>query len=113
MSDRANRRLSAAEPRSHWVLDQAINTGDATGRLLFHMLGAIAQFETELRAERQLEGIQKAKARGVKFGQQKRLTDTQVTELRERRAQGALIRDLMKAYGVSKATIYRYLSLSP
>ncbi len=35
------------------VLDQQIDTGDATGRLLFHMFGAIAQFETELRAERQ------------------------------------------------------------
>lgn len=32
------------------VLDQSINTGDATGRLLFNMLGAIAQFETEIRA---------------------------------------------------------------
>ena len=34
------------------VLDQNIDTGDATGRLLFNMLGAIAQFETEIRAER-------------------------------------------------------------
>lgn len=42
------------------VLDQSINTADATGRLLFNMLGAIAQFETELRAERQKDGIQKA-----------------------------------------------------
>ena len=33
------------------VLDQHLDTSDATGRLLFHMLGAIAQFETELRAE--------------------------------------------------------------
>jgi DNA invertase Pin-like site-specific DNA recombinase len=40
------------------VLDQQIYTDDATGRLLFHMLGAIAQFETELRAERQMDGIQ-------------------------------------------------------
>jgi DNA invertase Pin-like site-specific DNA recombinase len=46
------------------VLDQQIHTDDATGRLLFHMLGAIAQFETELRAERQMDGIQLAKARG-------------------------------------------------
>src|SRR5438046_9940726 len=38
------------------VLDQQINTGDATGRLLFHMLGAIAQFETELRDERERAG---------------------------------------------------------
>ena len=46
------------------VLDQSIDTADATGRLLFNMLGAIAQFETELRAERQMDGIQKAKERG-------------------------------------------------
>ncbi len=38
------------------VLDQNINTGDATGRLLFNMLGAIGQFETEIRAERQMDG---------------------------------------------------------
>lgn len=43
------------------VLDQSIDTSDATGRLLFNMLGAIGQFETELRAERQMGGIQKAK----------------------------------------------------
>ena len=40
------------------VLDQNINTSDATGRLLFNMLGAIAQFETEIRAERQMEGFE-------------------------------------------------------
>jgi DNA invertase Pin-like site-specific DNA recombinase len=40
------------------VLDQNIDTGDATGRLLFNMLGSIAQFETEIRAERQMDGIQ-------------------------------------------------------
>jgi DNA invertase Pin-like site-specific DNA recombinase len=46
------------------MLDQQIDTNNATGRLLFHMLGAIAQFETEFRAERQMDGIQNAKARG-------------------------------------------------
>ena len=55
------------------VLDQSINTGDATGRLLFNMLGAIGQFETEIRAERQMEGIHKAKQRGVAFGRQKEI----------------------------------------
>ena len=43
------------------VLDQNIDTEDTTGRLLFNMLGTNAQFETEIRAERQLDGIQKAK----------------------------------------------------
>ena len=92
------------------VLDQNINTNSATGRLLFNMLGAIAQFETEIRAERQMDGIQKAKERGVHFGRKKRLTVQQVAELRDRRDQGALIKALMKEYGLSKASVYRYLS---
>ena len=93
------------------VLDQNISTSDATGRLLFNMLGAIAQFETEIRAERQMDGIKKAKERGVLFGRQKKLTPQQVKELQERRKQGVLIKILMKDYGLSKASIYRYLSL--
>jgi DNA invertase Pin-like site-specific DNA recombinase len=92
------------------VLDQNINTTSATGRLLFNMLGAIAQFETEIRAERQMDGIQKAKGRGVHFGRKKNLTVQQVAELRDRRGQGALIKALMKEYGLSKASVYRYLS---
>ncbi len=60
------------------VLDQSINTADATGRLLFNMLGAIGQFETEIRAERQMEGIHKAKQRGVIFGRQKKLSDEDI-----------------------------------
>jgi DNA invertase Pin-like site-specific DNA recombinase len=95
------------------VLDQNIDTQDATGRLLFNMLGAIGQFETEIRAERQMDGIAKAKERGVRFGQQKRLTDPQVVELQERRKEGRLIKELMKDYGISKATVYRYLSEEP
>ena len=95
------------------VVDQNIDTQDATGRLLFNMLGAIGQFETEIRAERQMDGIAKAKERGVRFGQQKRLTDLQVVELQEKRKEGRLIKELMKDYGISKATVYRYLSEVP
>ena len=92
------------------VLDQHIDTSDATGRLLFNMLGAIAQFETEIRAERQMDGIQKAKERGVRFGQKKRLTPEQTAELRRRREKGTLIKTLMQDYGLSKVSVYRYLS---
>ncbi len=92
------------------VLDQHIDTSDATGRLLFNMLSAIAQFETELRAERQMDGIQKAKERGVHFGPKKKLTREQIVELQHRRAQGALIKTLMHDYGLSKVSVYRYLS---
>jgi DNA invertase Pin-like site-specific DNA recombinase len=92
------------------VLDQNIDTSDATGRLLFNMLGAIAQFETEIRAERQMDGIRKAKERGVSFGRTKKLTPEQVAELQSRRVQGELIKTLMKDYNLSKASVYRYLS---
>ena len=92
------------------VLDQNIDTSDATGRLLFNMLGAIGQFETEIRAERQMDGIKKAKDRGVQFGKRPALSEDQITELRDKRAQGTLIKDLMAEYNLSKATIYRYLS---
>ena len=91
------------------VLDQNIDTSDATGRLLFNMVGAIAQFETELRAERQMDGIRKAKKRGVRFGPKKRLTEKQTAELQRRREQGVLIKTLMQDYGLSKVSVYRYL----
>ena len=91
------------------VLDQHLDTSDATGRLLFNMLGAIAQFETEIRAERQMDGIKKAKERGVRFGRQKTLTTTQIATLRQRRTHGVLIKTLMHDYGLSKASVYRYL----
>ena len=92
------------------VLDQNIDTSDATGRLLFNMLGAIAQFETEIRAERQMDGIQKARERGVPFGRKRKLTLQQRAKLQHKREQGALIKTLMKDYSLSKASVYRYLS---
>lgn len=91
------------------VIDQSIDTSDATGRLLFNVLGAIAQFETEIRAERQLDGINKAKERGVQFGRKKRLRAAEIKELRNRRKEGVLIKTLMKDYNLSKASVYRYL----
>ena len=92
------------------VIDQNLDTSDATGRLLFNMLGAIAQFETEIRSERQMDGIQKAKERGIKFGPRVKLNKQQVIEMSQKRGEGILIKDLMKDYKLSKASVYRYLS---
>jgi len=92
------------------VIDQNIDTSDATGRLLFNMLGAIAQFETEIRAERQMDGIKKAKDNGVKFGREKVLDGQQILELRTKRESGTLIKELMKEYALSKSSVYRYIS---
>jgi DNA invertase Pin-like site-specific DNA recombinase len=94
------------------VIDQNIDTSSATGRLLFNMLAAIAEFETELRSERQLDGINKAKELGVKFGRSKLLSPPQVIELQLQRQQGVLIKTLMKDFSLSKASVYRYLGTS-
>jgi len=59
------------------------------------MLGAIAEFETEIRSERQKDGIQKAKELGVHFGRKKLLSTQQVTELHLLREQGTLIKTLI------------------
>ena len=92
------------------VLDQNIDTKDATGRLIFNMLGAISQFETEIRSERQMDGILKAKERGIKFGKKKSLTSNQLSELKQKRDEGIKIKNLMQEFNLSKATIYRYLA---
>ncbi len=93
------------------VLDQQIDTSTATGMLLFTMLGAIATFENDLRKDRQMQGIALAKRKGIKFGRKQSLTDEQVLEVRAKREQGAKIVDLMSEYKISKASIYRTLSV--
>jgi DNA invertase Pin-like site-specific DNA recombinase len=92
------------------VIDQNIDTSDATGKLVFHILGSIAQFETELRAERQKEGVAKAIERGICFGRKKSLSDEQMESLRLRREKGTAISQLISDYGISRASIYNYLN---
>jgi DNA invertase Pin-like site-specific DNA recombinase len=94
------------------VLDQSINTETPTGRLLFNILGVIAEFESELRKERQMEGIAKAKANGVYFGAKKKLNDDDVAQLKKDREGGKLISDIGKKYRISRTTVYRLLNNS-
>lgn len=91
------------------VIDQQIDTSTPAGMLLVTMLGAIAAFENDLRKERQTDGIALAKRKGVQFGRKKALSDSQVEELRQSRADGKKIADLMAHYDLSKATVYRAL----
>ena len=91
------------------VLDQSIDTTTKEGRLMFSILASIAEFETELRKERQMEGIAKAKQNGVQFGRKAKLTDDQIADMRSKRSNGVLIKDLMVQYGLSKASVYRLL----
>lgn len=89
------------------VLDQKIDTTTPTGRLTFHLLGAVAEFERELIAERRNDGIASALAKGVKFGRREKLTQNQVEELRDARRAGEARAALQARFGISKSTFYR------
>lgn len=93
------------------VIDQNIETATPTGKLLFNMLGAIAQFETEIRKERQMDGIKRAKDRGVHIGRKKQISEEEIELLQQKRAEGMLIKELAEEYKVQPMTIYRYLNM--
>lgn len=93
------------------VLDQDINTTTPTGKLLFNVLSSIAEFETQIRKERQIEGINKAKLNGVAFGRKAKLTLEQIKQLQVDRKNGMLVKDLMKKYNISKSSFYRLTTL--
>ncbi len=86
--------------------EQPIDTGSAAGKCFFDMLGVFAEFETNLRKERQLEGITKAKAAGVYSGQRASIDAARV---REMRAKGLGPTAIAKSLGIGRASVYRVL----
>ena len=88
------------------VLEQSVDTATSAGRAFFGMLAVFAQFETDVRRERQAEGIAKAKAAGVYTGGKPRIDRRQVVGLaRDGKGPAAVAR----ALGVSRMSIYRIL----
>ena len=92
------------------VLDQSIDTSTSVGKLMISVLGSISQFENVIRKERQMDGIELARNRGVRFGRNNKLTEVQIQEMKQKRQEGMLIKDLMSGYGLSKASVYRLMS---
>ena len=93
------------------VIDQAIDTSTSEGRLMFSLLGAFAQFENDIRSERQLEGIAKAKQKGVAFGRKRAFTEEQRERIKIlRKEENFSIAQLANKYNVGVATIYRALA---
>lgn len=92
------------------VLDQAIDTSTSEGRLVFSLLGAFAQFENDIRAERQSDGIRNAKQKGVTFGRKRALTPEQCSRVRTLRQEEKFsVPQLAERFNVGAATIYRAL----
>ena len=93
------------------VLDQDINTTTPTGKLMFTMIGAFAEFERDLINERCKEGIAKAKERGVRFGRPKKLSDRQLSEMKAEFDAGVMGKtDLAHKYGISRPSLYRLVA---
>lgn len=82
------------------------DTSNAMNQLMLHMMGAFAQFERELIKERQREGIAAAKAKGVRFGAKRKLTDAQIAEIRIRLAGHCDKSALAREFGISRPTLY-------
>ncbi len=78
--------------------------------LLLSVLGAFAEFERALIRDRQLEGIALAKARGDYKGGKPSLTPGQAEALRARAAAGEAKAGLAREFGISRQTLYQYLS---
>jgi len=91
------------------ILDQSIDTSTASGKAFLQMLGVFAEFETNLRAERQAAGIAAAKAIGKHLGRPIKLTDDQKDEIRKRSVAGEKPPELSKAFNVSRGTIYNVI----
>jgi len=79
--------------------------------LLLSMLGAVAEFERSLIAERRQEGIALAKAKGdVYKGRKPSLSDEKAAELKRRASEGENKAALAREFGISRATLYGYIS---
>jgi DNA invertase Pin-like site-specific DNA recombinase len=88
------------------VDDPSIDTTSRTGKLIMGILALIAEFESDIRRERQMDGIAKAKDRGVQFGRKPQLLPDRVVEIQNLRA---TVPDIIQRTGLSKASIYRAL----
>ncbi len=86
------------------------DTSDPCAVLMLSVMGAVAEFERSMILERQREGIALAKAAGKYKGRKAALTDEQASELRARHNGGEPVAGLAREYGISRQTVYNYVS---
>jgi len=89
--------------------DPSIDTTSRTGKLVMGLLALIAEFENDIRRERQMDGIAKAHERGVRFGRKPLLLPDKVREIRNLRKAGRTVPEIMRQTSLSKASVYRAL----
>jgi len=91
-------------------LTENIDTSTPTGMLMFHLIGALAEFERNLIRERTNAGLEAARARGHKGGRPKKgETETKRMARKLYEDKSITIKDICKSLRISKATLYRYV----
>jgi len=89
------------------VLDQNIDTSTPAGKLTFHIISSVAEFENEIRKERQREGIEKALSLGKPYGRPSKITKDVVTQIKEDLGNGLTTADILKQMDVSRSTFFK------
>jgi DNA invertase Pin-like site-specific DNA recombinase len=93
-------------------ITENIDTATATGQLVFHIFGALAEFERNLIRERTIAGLDSARARG-RSGGRPRLNPSATKVAMAKRLyadQTTAIEDICKTLNISRATLYRYVN---
>ena len=86
------------------------DTTSDVGRLVVTIMAGIAEFERKLIRSRTEAGIERAKAKGTKFGRKRSMTPEEIKTAAERYANGETQAELAEVYGVSEATMFRRLA---
>src|SRR5215471_9005300 len=89
--------------------DPSIDTSSRTGKLVMGILALIAEFENDIRRERQMDGIKRAHERGVRFGRKPLLVAETIRQVRKLRKSGKTVPEIMRQTDLSKASVYRAL----
>jgi DNA invertase Pin-like site-specific DNA recombinase len=91
-------------------LQEQIDTTTSGGKLVFHVFGALAEFERDLIRERTHAGLAAARKRGRLFGRPRSLTPRTVEQLRTLAKDGRnTVAEVCQTLGISRATYYRYV----
>lgn len=103
--------LTSKKVKVEFIKESLVFTGDDSpmSMLLLSVMGAFAEFERSLIRERQKEGIEAAKKKGVYKGRRKLLNDDQANELRARVASGEQKAAIARDFGISRETVYSYV----
>ncbi len=89
-------------------LQESLDTTSSAGKLIFHIFGALAEFERDLIQERTKAGLAAARARGRQGGRRRVMSDADIAMAKTLMANSEIsIKDICTKLGVSKATLYR------